>query len=1135
MSQAGKVLHLYVEVRSVAEEEGRGDGTPQMLQCPDVLPHCQRSASPNHTHALPPVSQHQTGFSSHSLPASKSPPRQSVSFQLQNPDATGSPTRFHRQDVLHDSLNQLLQVLAPGTPGPCQHGPLGHSQSAHMDPYPLGRMLISPSSTSSGTITGPNTPTSTRKSYEAPGMGVEEGKTSVVTFGFVEKANVHGHHTCRSESGNPPNRTEGQLQERLSDRLRYNGQPEQGDPYPNHLHPFRSPQGSPYLQRTTPDPVARDATYRALEEFGSPELRRRFAGHIPEHCSPTLPRHFQSSRCRSWGGSPVLPRSAHSLPSKAELLDRGVSRSLVNALPRSPAHEHLSTQSGYHSVGPTSTPRSHGPPQSQHRQWAGDESPRLSSKFHPPLPAGRPTDIQHEIPMSMFPSRTGYQAMNPHQSVKSSYSNISDTSHNATDGSLYSYSDNSSHCRASRCCSRAGGAVSPTYGRRNLSKCLNANVASKLAVEATKRSTLLAERRPPSPTSSQTEAQMLESPKMRGSFLRESHPFIAHHGQGSLESLQSDNQNYRWKTEHATPHTRPGRVSPLLSQKSSSSPASPASSARLNCAAASQSQVLDRQHHRRSSPTKDGSALHHYQPPLHPGDHKPMTALYDDRFAGSLMDSPELSRRFPCSPVSCPPPRNLNSSELCDFRTTSAQVYSPSKEVNYRKPVGIKTSSQDYHTPVRSVTNSEREEGQDHSGAAGTSSQSSSGVTGSMGDSQLEGNDSTSPETSSQCSHDTADTGSGIQSDGSTATPSSRSQKIAQAKWDFLFGGPTEESRCRKEAATPPPSVAPSPAPRSSLRVKTTNQRRGRDIEAPKVTHHKVRQIEVELVTSDTRGSAPKTGIIRQTIKYSETDLDAVPLRCYRETDLDEVMRAEAEAEAAEEADSDFGSNRSFLGNSFSPPSPKPRTDGRTKVEEEEEEEYEQEEEGVVSWASVRMLGDRQKQRATREEDEVFSLLLKGALSASDSHGGLKSPISLGSPHRPSESNLDSFSRHFESIMESHRAKGTSYSSLDSVDLLTSGSTSVFTFDLPTLTPEIQSQICDSAKQIMELSFAPLAHPEPPSSRSDTALSGGAGLLRDGPAPPLRTGSERETGRRSGPKDGFRKTNSAPSLHGSPR
>lgn len=51
-----------------------------------------------------------------------------------------------------------------------------------------------------------------------------------------------------------------------------------------------------------------------------------------------------------------------------------------------------------------------------------------------------------------------------------------------------------------------------------------------------------------------------------------------------------------------------------------------------------------------------------------------------------------------------------------------------------------------------------------------------------------------------------------------------------------------------------------------------------------------MRQIEVELVTPDPRGANPKTGIIRRTIKYSETDLDAVPLRCYRETDLDEVI-----------------------------------------------------------------------------------------------------------------------------------------------------------------------------------------------------------------------------------------------------
>lgn len=87
-------------------------------------------------------------------------------------------------------------------------------------------------------------------------------------------------------------------------------------------------------------------------------------------------------------------------------------------------------------------------------------------------------------------------------------------------------------------------------------------------------------------------------------------------------------------------------------------------------------------------------------------------------------------------------------------------------------------------------------------------------------------------------------------------------------------------------------------------------------------------------------------------------------------------------AEAAEEADSAFGSNRSVLGNSnFNPadPSPKSRPGGRKDVDGEEEEDEEDEEEGgVVNWASVRMQGDRQRQKAMKEEEEVLSLLLKG-------------------------------------------------------------------------------------------------------------------------------------------------------------
>lgn len=116
-------------------------------------------------------------------------------------------------------------------------------------------------------------------------------------------------------------------------------------------------------------------------------------------------------------------------------------------------------------------------------------------------------------------------------------------------------------------------------------------------------------------------------------------------------------------------------------------------------------------------------------------------------------------------------------------------------------------------------------------------------------------------------------------------------------------------------------------------------------------------------------GSSNKTSIIKRTVKYSETDIDAVPLRCYRETDLDEVMLAEQE-----EVDSAFGSNRSVLGtsgtNSSSPLEGMlcPLTDGEEELQDEE----------VVSWASVRMQGDKKRQNATPEGDEVFSRLLRG-------------------------------------------------------------------------------------------------------------------------------------------------------------
>uniref|UniRef100_A0A8C7GAV6 Pleckstrin and Sec7 domain containing n=1 Tax=Oncorhynchus kisutch TaxID=8019 RepID=A0A8C7GAV6_ONCKI len=268
-----------------------------------------------------------------------------------------------------------------------------------------------------------------------------------------------------------------------------------------------------------------------------------------------------------------------------------------------------------------------------------------------------------------------------------------------------------------------------------------------------------------------------------------------------------------------------------------------------------------------------------------------------------------------------------------------------------------------------------------------------------------------------------------FQTDSGTAVPgpSLHSQRIARAKWEFLFGTPAEEAASRGEK-----SRAGDSSPSGG-------------------------------------GESPKTGIIRGTLKYSETDLDAVPLRCYRETDIDEVLLAEQE-----DTDSAFGSNRSVKSTSGTGSSPLgvcpyERTSGEEEeVEGEEEEDEEEDEEEVVSWVSVRMPLD----------------------SFFDNLPALKSPILVSGP-RLAGTTEDTFSRHFESIMESHRAKGTSYCSLDSEELLTSSTQTVLTFDLPTLTPEIQGgqMICQSARHIVKLSFAPLAHCERGTSLSDSIVT----------------------------------------------
>lgn len=744
MSQAGKVLHLYVEVRSVAEDDGklpgRGDGgTPHlMLQCPDGPPNTQRSSShssPNRSPDVSPNLQQHMGGRNHSLPSSLKPSRQSVSFHLQNPD--GSPTQFQRQDVMYDNFGQLLECLAPGTTSPDHHGPLRHTFSSDVGPY-QARLPISSSSTSSGRLTVPSTPTSSRRSYEVPGVASEEGKTSVVSFGYIDKANVHsmaGHRAslCQNKPSSPLKRTEGRhahSQNRLSDPVWYSGHPVPGDPLSCPPYP---PLGSPYLHRAAVDAFTRDSTYRALEEFGSPEIRRRLSGHGLENCSPTLTRHSQYPRCRSWGGSPILPRSTLTLPSKTQLLqlDRGMCRSSVNGLPRSPASDHLCAHTGYssHSAAPSSALHSQFPAQVQQRPWLGDESSRLSSKFHPPLPAGRPTDIQHDAP-----TRT----VDSHHTVNSVH-----------------YSSDP-HLRPPRCSSRASDAVGSADSSRSVSPFSNPEVASKLAVEATRLSSMFAERRTPSPTHPHAESPRSESPY---------HPYSTRQGQNPPDPLHVDkqNQSQSWKADKPAPHTKPGRISPLPSQRGLSSPASPAMPARLHRVAASQSPVLDPRQQRSLSPNKDLTALHRYQPPQYTGDRKSPAAerrKCDHLFNRSAEDSPEIHRRHMSSPNTDALPVSWTSRHPVWREAELSRARVKAEGGDGRE----KSTEQECKRRAVGVSMDQREEVQDHSGATGSSSRSSSGVTGSLGDSsQQDRNDSLSPETLSQSSHDTADSGSGIQ------------------------------------------------------------------------------------------------------------------------------------------------------------------------------------------------------------------------------------------------------------------------------------------------------------------------------------------------------------------------------------
>ncbi|XP_027555998.1 PH and SEC7 domain-containing protein 1 isoform X5 [Neopelma chrysocephalum] len=135
---------------------------------------------------------------------------------------------------------------------------------------------------------------------------------------------------------------------------------------------------------------------------------------------------------------------------------------------------------------------------------------------------------------------------------------------------------------------------------------------------------------------------------------------------------------------------------------------------------------------------------------------------------------------------------------------------------------------------------------------------------------------------------------------------SAHAQRIAKAKWEFFYGS----SDAPKTGSSAPDStpVAESPQkPVSPLPAKP----------AVSVPEHSLSHVEVEIEVSPLGSQKPgscETGIIRRTVKYSETDLDTVPLRCYRETNIDDILAEKEEVDSAIESQKDSESNPSFGG-----------------------------------------------------------------------------------------------------------------------------------------------------------------------------------------------------------------------------
>lgn len=311
MSQSGKVLHLYVEVRPAPDQSGGkgefGENEEGIAQGRSVQDSPAKLLSHLASHKVTKAStaQHVVQDCTYS----QSPSRSTVGYQRQPASSSQSPSVTKRWS------------------SPCDGA------------------IRSPSTPSAGKVAVPHTsPNCQRFNKEE----VNDGKRSVVTFSYVEKSNVKTLDSPRNsicERGTRDERSTPSLyRKRLTDPVWF-GSPNSSCSSSPKLS-FRPPGSpgshqqtfSPGLRQPALDPIGRAATQRAVEEFGSPLLRIKLA-HALEHTSSS--RYNQQPRCQSWAGSPVQRQNICINP-KDNVIDRSQA---ICGLPRSPASDQLSSQS----------------------------------------------------------------------------------------------------------------------------------------------------------------------------------------------------------------------------------------------------------------------------------------------------------------------------------------------------------------------------------------------------------------------------------------------------------------------------------------------------------------------------------------------------------------------------------------------------------------------------------------------------------------------------------------------------------------------------------------------------------------------------------------------------------------------